>query len=85
MSLDLFNLSFNPCPVLVDHDGEAVENTIAADHPVLAVPAHKTDQLPDLSVGLATAITSNVHLCDSLINHEALVANPGFQPCMSHR
>jgi hypothetical protein len=36
-------------------------------------------------VGLPADITSNVHLCDHLISHEALVVNPGFQPCMSQQ
>jgi len=62
MSLDLFDLPFKPFPVLVDHDGVAVENAFAAQRHFLAVPVHQSNYLPDLGVGLPADITSNVHL-----------------------
>src|SRR5262245_42768709 len=67
MSLDLFDLSFKPFTVMVDHDGDAVENTIAADHTLLAIPVRQNKHLPNRVMGLGAEITDHV-------SHEALVA-----------
>jgi len=47
MSLDLFDLFFKPFPVMVDHDSDAVENTIVADHTLLAIPVRQNKHLPN--------------------------------------
>ena len=75
MSLDLFDLFFKPFPVMVDHDSDAVENTIVADHTLLAIPVRQNKHLPNRVMALAADITDHVR-------HEALLAHPGFQPCI---